>query len=164
MPSPGQLIPVAIQLGLKETDRHVRATIKDPADNQITGSPFTLSHKGQGAYAINTVAMPDKAFIRVTYEVFKDAGFNTEDINYPAVGGCFIRDDLLDAVDNLNASIQSDLVAVVEDTGDLKAVVDDDIALIGVVEPTGDLEAVVSDVDALTGTVEDENTIQGEIE
>lgn len=165
MPSPGQLLPIALQLGEQQTDRFVRATIRDSQDNQITGSPFSLSHKGLGAYGINTVMMPDKDFVRVTYEVFLDAGFNTPDLRYPAIGGCFIREDLTAAVQSLNANIQSDATGFVEDADDpVEGLVKDDNLIEASVQDLDAVEATVFDEDTRFGSVEQQTILEGEVD
>lgn len=73
----GAVIPLTYQLGGRQTDKYVRATVKNAAGNQISGSPVSLSHDARGQYVDSSLTMPNTAYLRVQYEVFTDSGFTT---------------------------------------------------------------------------------------
>jgi len=74
----GDTIPLNLQLFDGDTTKYVRAIVRDPTDVEITGSPFTLPHVGDGLYKLYTEAMPNVDYLISTYQVFDDAGFTSK--------------------------------------------------------------------------------------
>jgi hypothetical protein len=142
---PGDPIPLVLQLHDKASSKFVRAVVRDATDAQVLGSPFYLSHVGDGLYR-NYVALasPLSPFYVATYEVFRDLSFTQPDLFYSVSGDVFtvdIPDSRLQALDvnvstratpqdvaaTLNTFRSDPLIGIVESQEDeLVGVVEDD--------------------------------------
>lgn len=112
----GEMVPLKAQLAGGETNKFPQAVIRDASDTPIAGSPFTLTHVAGGLYTNNGVTMPNTAVISVQYKVFNDAGHTTQDEDYGVVSENYM----------LNTEvIAGELQAIVEDSTELRAVVDE---------------------------------------
>jgi hypothetical protein len=77
----GQLVPLLATLECPDGETvFVRATIKDK-DNAVLAQ-LALTNNGGGEFSLSTYLMPDEPFIKVRYEVFDDAGFNTPNTSF----------------------------------------------------------------------------------
>ena len=77
MPFLGEIVELSNQLWNGDPTKFVRAVVRDAAGDELTGSPFALTHVGNGKYTNNSLAMPNENRIDVTYETYDDAGFTT---------------------------------------------------------------------------------------
>ena len=76
-----QLVPLLATLECPDGETvFVRATIKDK-DNAVLAQ-LALINNGGGEFSLSTYLMPDEPFIKVRYEVFDDAGFNTPNTSF----------------------------------------------------------------------------------
>lgn len=72
----GQIVPLLATLDCPDGETiFVRATIKDK-DNVVLAQ-ISLTNNGGGEFSNSSYIMPDQPFIKVRYEAFDDAGFNT---------------------------------------------------------------------------------------
>jgi len=74
----GAKIPLAVQLFDGDEGKFVKATMRDDTDAEITGSPKTLTHVGEGLYTNNTVDMPNVPYVNAIYEIFNNVGLSVE--------------------------------------------------------------------------------------
>lgn len=79
MPAPGDKIPLSFQSPEDNSGLFIRATIRDSLDVELIGSPKSLAHVDKGLYTDNSLDFPDSPAVKVTYQVFKDAGFTKPD-------------------------------------------------------------------------------------
>ena len=77
MPFLGEIVRLTNQLWDGDTGKFVRAIVRKTDGTEVTGSPFTLAHIGNGKYTNNTLLMPNEDRLDVTYETYDDAGFTT---------------------------------------------------------------------------------------
>ena len=75
MPLPGDKMRIKYQAPIDRSDLFVRATLRDPDDILLGSSPVSLAFVGNGLYTNNALTFPDVSEIKITLEVFKDAGF-----------------------------------------------------------------------------------------
>ncbi len=85
MPRLGDDIPMKLQLDGEETNKYVRATVRDQGGTQISGSPFNLAHVAAGLYQKTDVAMPNTKSVTVEHRVYSDSGYTTRDTTYSGV-------------------------------------------------------------------------------
>ena len=52
MPAVGQILPVALKLFDDAADQFVKATVRDPDGVEVSGSPYSLTHVGEGLYHV----------------------------------------------------------------------------------------------------------------
>ncbi len=88
----GEIVPLNVQLPDDNADVFVRATVLDPLNNPIGGSPFTLSYLEQGNYGTDMLLMPDEPWIKAIYEIFDDAGFTMPSNVYGTSSDVFYQD------------------------------------------------------------------------
>src|SRR3990167_4560197 len=86
--APGDNITLSISLSpdgiSSETTRTVKCRVYDPADTEITGSPFAVSHVANGLYTNNNAySVSSKGFYKHLYIVYDDAGATDESDVYP---------------------------------------------------------------------------------
>lgn len=90
MPFPGEPISLVVNLNDGETNRFIKAILKDEFETEISGSPATLTHKGNGQYTNYSVSYPTAPkYVAVTYIPYMDAGFTVEDGKYGEENACF---------------------------------------------------------------------------
>lgn len=82
MPKQGDPIPLTAQLALGETDRFVRAILRDQNGIGVLGSPVVLTHVGEGTHKDMSVSMPGTRFVTASYKSFLDAGLSISDDSY----------------------------------------------------------------------------------
>ena len=165
MPGIGDLLPIIIRLTSEDTSKIVRSTVRDQDGIEIPGSPFTLTHVGLGLYQINTVGMPDTAFVTVSHDIFNGPGFTNRDSKYFGDDAqYFIKDSFEDAVDDLKQAVRGvDLVAEIDDGGGLVAEIFEGETLDAIIEED-ELIATIDDSDDLEATLETDETLEGEID
>ena len=79
MPAVGAVIELNLQLFDGDTGKFVHAHVKDGAGVDVAGSPFALTHVGNGLYSDDSFAMPaGTTQVTATYIVYNDAGFTIE--------------------------------------------------------------------------------------
>jgi len=82
MPKQGDPIPITVQLALGETDRFIRAVLRDQNGIGILGSPVVLTHVGEGTYKDMSVSMPGTRFVTASYKSFLDSGLSISDDSF----------------------------------------------------------------------------------
>lgn len=111
MPFAGDLIPLVVQLYDGNESKYVKATLQDPDDNFLAGSPVTLTHKHDGLYEDKSITMPDKQWITVNYQVYDDAGLTIpSQFHSNAIERFDLQltdQDLLDRITILEAAVNS---------------------------------------------------------
>jgi len=89
----GDVVPLFVQLGNGETNRHVRATVRDAEGNALA-SDLVLTHTAAGLYQYGSFLMPNYSSIVVQYSVYADADLT----QLEAAGSeTYTRDDLASA-------------------------------------------------------------------
>ena len=159
--SVGQILPIRVSLHNDDATKFVRATIKKANFTHMTGSPFALTNLGGGIYGLETVAMPDTAFVSVEYEVFNNSGFTDKDSEGHIDGyQYFSKSDLSNALTELlNAAKGALVVGKTTDQGSLHGIITSS-QLIGVIENEDELTGV-SDSGGVSGSVVDDGSIGG---
>ena len=164
MPAVGAILPVAVKLYDTDTAQVVRATMRDKAGAELTGSPYLLAHVGLGLYQIDTVAMPDTDFVTISHEIFKGPGFTNKNFKYQDASQCFIKDALDEAIETLlSASRKADITATISDESDIEAVLLDTDYLTAAISDASDVSAQVADDNALNAVVDDKLDLGAEI-
>jgi hypothetical protein len=83
MPQLGEDIPIEVQLGLEETNKYVRAEVRNAAGTAISGSPFALTHAAGGLYKKTGVAMPSgTTHVSVRFLVYDNDDYSTRTAGY----------------------------------------------------------------------------------
>jgi len=162
----GDSLPLKFSLHDGATDRFVRAVVKDNFDVAVAGSPFTLTHKGDGLYKNDAVAMPDKRFVYAVYIAFDDALFVTESDVHGRDVDCFFKDILQEAIDDLKQAVKGiDLVAEIDDGQGLVAeITSGDDQLVAVIDDNALTATITEGDEGLEGTIDSDTTLQGELE
>lgn len=136
----GATVPLTAKLNDGQTTKFVRATVFDHVGGAVPGSPFTLTHVGNGVYQNASLNMPEVPFITVCYEAFNDAGF-TSRAGYDTKGATFNRDDFASAnttivlPTNVRVDVLDepgvDVIAEDEENNTVIATVDDQVVEVG---------------------------------
>ena len=111
----GDPIHLNLQLDDGVTSKYVRAYLKDSAGTDLAGSPFNLTHVGNGLYSNDSVVMPNTAEVTATFKVFSDSGYTTLDTDYSFGFDVFQRDDHI----GLLNSISNDVAGAAEIEGEI---------------------------------------------
>lgn len=105
MPFAGETLPLSLQLYDFNTGKFTRVHLADQDGTVLPGSPFNLTHIGNGKYTSDAVVMPTGVdYIEATYEVFASAADRTAgtplDPDYTSATDVYrfeIPDSVLDA-------------------------------------------------------------------
>jgi hypothetical protein len=92
MPFPGEPIPLVVTLRDGEINRFIKAILKDEFDVEISGSPVTLVHTGNGTYSDFSVSMTTAKYVYATYIPFMNAGLTVPDGKYGQENAVFEKD------------------------------------------------------------------------
>lgn len=112
----GDKVPLFLTLESRQTNRFVRATLRNEMDVELSGSPVAMPHLSNGDYsAPMAIMMPDTDSILVKYDTFEDALFTIlSDENKPT-NERFDKDEITSAIDDLvNASRRGEFMAVLK--------------------------------------------------
>jgi len=166
VPVVGQTIPLALKLWDGVSDKYVKATVRDNAGVEITGSPVLLSHVGEGNYKVDTLLMPDVDFVTTSYIVYDDSLLSTESIDYTHGTDTFLQEVpnsvIVDKLDEIIATLNALQGQSTE--ANLKGYIIGDEVLTGIIQEAEEIKGLISG-DSLQGTVsEDSLAIQGNIE
>ena len=155
----GESIPLIYQLHDGDTTKFVRATVEDPDGNPIAGSPASMPHVSNGKYENNSLLMPDKRYVSVTYQVFDDAGFTTP------------SPDHYDGVDSFELTVlDQDLIDLLIELRDLlDLILDAGISvvganLVGEVTDESEFEGEISETQEITGIITEPDAAEGEVD
>lgn len=173
----GETIPLSVQLHDGAIDKYCRAIVRDSDGTALAGSPVTLTHISNGKYEDNTLVMPNKRYVSVTYEVYEDALFTTLSDEHTHAVDLFelevLDQNLIDLLEELktlleqilNAGISvvgANVTGFVSDTDDMGAEIHDTDEVDGEVSDDDEATAIADD-DDLTGQVVDVDDIEGNI-
>jgi len=166
VPVVGAILPISVKLPDTNAVQVVRATIRDKDGVEISGSPFTLTHVGLGLYQINTVLMPDTAFVTVSHEIFKGPGFTNKNVNnYLDAAQCFIKDAFSDAIKDIKSAVRGfDLVAEIDEGEVIVAEICEEPELDVTIEVGEELAATIEESETLNANVEDTEILEGDVE
>lgn len=68
---------LGLQLPDQNTAQFCRARVRDSANSNVSGSPFTLSQVANGLYTSNSWTPTVEGIYSIVYEVYSDAGFTS---------------------------------------------------------------------------------------
>ncbi|KKN45879.1 hypothetical protein LCGC14_0678740 [marine sediment metagenome] len=76
------VIPLALQLEDGDVGKFPQAIVRDDGGNELGGSPYDLTHKGDGFYSSTSLVMTSDPFISAVYIVYNEIGHTTESVSH----------------------------------------------------------------------------------
>lgn len=155
---PGDKIPLSHHLGDGVTGKYVRAVVKNPAGNQIPGSPVTLTDVGNGTYYDDSLEMPSQIAIMAAFSTYEDGAFTEKTEGYDDSFDMFLIDE------SEILSLEDSITGAFQDLSTIYGQVDDISTFRYLLENKNDVAANIFSPSPFYGSLEDEKTLRGTIE
>lgn len=174
MPKVGDYLRLKLQLHDFDSTKYVRAVVRGNDGTELSGSPVTLDHVGDGQYKnISSITMPDMPEVTATYEVYCDSRLTNLSPFHTAGFDVFPLDTAVDV--NAPISISEVTLNGILEDGEISGTIDDEIEITGLIDSDdfviGDIvvdeevDGVVDDTDVAGSVSEDTDSgVAGDVE